>query len=248
MPELNSFYTILLCAATVASLGCVGVDSNDEVGLCYRTSGDVTQTSCSIGNNDGTCGTAGADYSWYGDYDSFTACSDAAEREWSSTPAAPQAPNTSDVCQYTNDGECDEGTYCAYGTDTADCQGPPPDTDTERPPASDEPEPENSCWSGAHNDGTPCVVASAETVDSFGTPQIRLYLKNTCSGRVYGKFCNERTDGTWDCGADGIRGGETKTWSTLEPSGNYWGVFTGSDDWSEDWVCASEAGITNAEP
>jgi hypothetical protein len=26
-------------------------------------------------------------------------------------------------CPYTNDGECDEGTYCAAGTDTADCSG-----------------------------------------------------------------------------------------------------------------------------
>ena len=27
------------------------------------------------------------------------------------------------TCRYANDGECDEGTYCAAGTDTADCSG-----------------------------------------------------------------------------------------------------------------------------
>ena len=38
--------------------------------------------------------------------------------------------SASDSCRYTNDGECDEGTYCAVGTDTADCseERPPPTT------------------------------------------------------------------------------------------------------------------------
>ena len=49
------------------------------------------------------------------------------------TPTTPPSANSASssqqsaqaeppVCPYTNDGECDEPTYCAYGTDTADCE------------------------------------------------------------------------------------------------------------------------------
>ena len=37
----------------------------------------------------------------------------------------PSGPNS---CRYANDGECDEGTYCAVGTDQTDCKSEEPQT------------------------------------------------------------------------------------------------------------------------
>ena len=238
--------TLALLAIFTVS-GCVDYDSNDSVGLCYKDTGGYIETSCSNGNVAGSCAVAGPGYDWFGEYDSFSECSQAAENTWGSPAPADPNPSASTECAYTNDGECDEGTYCGYGTDTADCQGGHTPNEPSEPTTPTEPD--NACWSGLHPDGRSCVVGHSEQAVSVGgTPELRLRMENTCSGRVYGRFCNERADGTWDCGADGIRGGATKVWSTLNPSGESWFIFTGSNQWTEDWVCSSEAGISNAEP
>lgn len=246
---------LVIFALSVSSVGCADLGEDDQVGLCYRQTGDYIETSCSIGNNGGSCATAGYDYTWYGDYDSFTACGNAKDDLFGDAAGGQPAPSGGGTtgsnpmtdaprtCQYTNDGECDEGTYCPVGTDTADCQGRAPEGDD-----TSSPEPDNACWSGLHDDGRDCVIGEAHAFDSLGTPHIKLEMKNTCSGRVYGKFCNEHMDGTWDCGADGIRPGQVKVWSTSRPSGRTWFVFTGSNEWQEDWVCSSEAGISTLEP
>lgn len=247
MTTFNITLHALAMLALFTLSGCVGYESDDSVGLCYKDTGGYIETSCSNGNVAGSCAVAGPGYSWFGEYDSFTECSEAADNAWGSPGSANPNPPAAATCEYTNDGECDEGIYCDYGTDTADCQASPPPSQPSEPPAPTEPD--NACWSGLHADGRNCVVARTEQGLSLGgTPEAKLYLENTCSGRVYGKFCNERADGTWDCGADGIRGGATKVWSTLNPTGASWFIFTGSNEWTEDWVCSSEAGISNAEP
>ena len=219
-------------------------EPDDSVGLCYKDTDEYIETSCSNGNVAGSCAAAGPGYRWFDEYGSFTECSQAADNAWGSTDPNPSAP---EACAYTNDGECDEGVYCEYGTDTADCQTTPTPSQPSEPMAPADPD--NACWSGLHADGRSCVVGYTEqTVSLGGTPEAKLYMENTCSGRVYGRFCNERSDGTWDCGADGIRSGAVKVWSTLNPTGESWFIFTGSHEWTEDWICSSEAGISNAEP
>lgn len=42
-------------------------------------------------------------------------------------------------CEYANDGDCDEGTFCAVGTDAADCA-------EDDPPTGDDPQPLISAW------------------------------------------------------------------------------------------------------
>jgi hypothetical protein len=60
---------------------------------------------------------------------------------------------------------------------------------------------------------------------------------NKCEHRIYVRFCNERNNGSWDCGSDGIRGGRTKIWSTGNATGRTNAKAVGSAKPSQDWNC-----------
>ena len=54
--------------------------------------------------------------------DEFSPCDSGGCRHNTNLDSAPSSPgDTDNSCEYANDGECDEGTYCPVGTDTADC-------------------------------------------------------------------------------------------------------------------------------
>lgn len=67
------------------------------------------------------------------------------------------------------------------------------------------------------------------------------YYTNTCNARLYIRFCNERGSGSDDCGADGLRPGKRKSWTTYnDPNGRYSATWVGSTIPSKDWVCAGK--------
>ena len=97
----------------------------------------------------------------------------------------------------------------------------------------------DGCWDGYHsfiNGGDKCMQVS--TTNWVNDEKLQVVYKNTCSHRVYAKFCNARTNGSKDCGTDGIRPHGTKSWSTYNASGRYLYMAVGSDISNKDWVCA----------
>ena len=60
---------------------------------------------------------------------------------------------------------------------------------------------------------------------------------NKCDHRIYARYCNEKNNGKWECGADGIRPGGTKVWSTYNASGRTNAKAIGSVEPEKDWVC-----------
>ena len=82
-----------------------------------------------------------------------------------------------------------------------------------------------------------CMVVVSEE-NRKGT--MRVVYRNDCQWGIYASYENERTNGSWDSGADNIRPGQQKAWSTSEATGQYRFNFTGSDRSRFDWVCAGE--------
>lgn len=116
---------------------------------------------------------------------------------------------------------------------------PAPSVKTE--PADDRPRvggPPNKkgCWIPDRNKPMCMVVVSEE--NRKGT--MRVVYRNDCQWGIYASYENERTNGSWDSGADNIRPGQQKAWSTSEATGQYRFNFTGSDRSRFDWVCAGE--------
>jgi hypothetical protein len=103
----------------------------------------------------------------------------------------------------------------------------------------------SGCWDGRHSQsygGRECL----EVVDArmSGEKLITKY-KNTCGNRVYAQLCNQRKNGSYDCGSSGIGAYSTKTWSTYNAKGSYSWMAVGSDVSSQDWVCARIFGGSN---
>ena len=92
------------------------------------------------------------------------------------------------------------------------------------------------CWDGLDNWGGDCMSVS----DSYWRDTtFYVKYKNSCSYRIYARFCNEKSDGGEDCGADGIRPGAIKTWYTYNANGRYNYNWIGSDNAGQDWNCSN---------
>ena len=89
-----------------------------------------------------------------------------------------------------------------------------------------------------------CWIAHASCIDysfkwsEYTEDRLVVTYKNLCSKRVYLRMCNKHLDGTEDCGADGLKPGSEKKWSTYNASGHYSFKVIGSTDWQSDWVCS----------
>lgn len=103
----------------------------------------------------------------------------------------------------------------------------------------------DGCWSGETIYGQSCLVQESARWD--GTKLIVVY-RNQCERRLYGRFCNQYTDGTWNCGASGVAGGATKTWYTYNANGHSSAIATGSINGTSDWVCAGKVSNWHDEP
>ncbi len=85
-----------------------------------------------------------------------------------------------------------------------------------------------------------CLVIEKQAYSVYEPTMLILRLRNTCARRVYANFCNQRTDGSWDCGADGVSSGGALSWTTYGANGKSEYDYTGSTKWENDWVCASK--------
>lgn len=103
----------------------------------------------------------------------------------------------------------------------------------------------NGCWDGRHdfiNGGDQCMQVVSSKWSGSDNTKMTVKYQNTCSYRIYAKMCNQRSNGTYDCGASGIKPGATKNWYTYSASGRYTYIAVGSDKPSQDWNCSSEWG------
>lgn len=90
----------------------------------------------------------------------------------------------------------------------------------------------DGCWSGRHRDGS-CLEYRTYVKDN----KTYFKLTNVCADRLYIRWCaNDR------CGADGLRGGQTKTKYEYVTNATTKTWATGSNKSLKDWVCAGKAG------
>ena len=104
---------------------------------------------------------------------------------------------------------------------------------------------DKGCWDAKVNSYESCAyqisgeLKSGKAIVKYG---------NKCNHRIYSTYCNEYTNGKWDCGSDGIRAGGSKSWSTYDASGRTHIKSVGSENPSQDWVCAGEISDWNDDP
>jgi hypothetical protein len=91
---------------------------------------------------------------------------------------------------------------------------------------------EKGCWSGRHSNGS-CLNYS--TYEKNNKTYIK--LKNVCSDRLYMKWCADDK-----CGADGLRGGQTKTKYEYITNARVRTWAVGSNKPMSDWVCNDRVG------
>ncbi|WP_404393931.1 hypothetical protein [Pseudoalteromonas phenolica] len=92
------------------------------------------------------------------------------------------------------------------------------------------------CWDAKHYGGDNCLTIESK---NFSKDSLKVVYKNTCSERIFAKFCHFKNTGYNDCGAAGIKAGNTKTWVTRSgATGHFNYIAVGSDDSNYDWVCA----------
>ncbi len=94
---------------------------------------------------------------------------------------------------------------------------------------------ENSCWIPAST----CLTASADWSEQTDGRVIVTY-RNTCERRILVKKCNERTDGSADCGSGGINPGGVSRWATSNATGRYSYRMVGVDEANKDFICLGE--------
>lgn len=93
------------------------------------------------------------------------------------------------------------------------------------------------CWDGLTSNGGDCLVVQNTSWGGSDGNRFKVTYYNQCNERIYASFCNEKTNGPDDCGASGIRGYSTKSWTTYNASGRYSYEWVGSVKSSADWVC-----------
>ena len=96
----------------------------------------------------------------------------------------------------------------------------------------------DGCWDARDRYGNGCISATS----NWRGDRFTVTHRNNCAFRVYAKFCNQRSGGSYhDCGATGIRGyGEHKWTTSSKATGRYRWRAVGSDNSSADWVCAGK--------
>ena len=97
---------------------------------------------------------------------------------------------------------------------------------------------DDTCWDGKTSRNSPCMVVDNDRWSQYSEGQFIVTYRNVCDHRIYARFCNERKDGTEDCGASGISPGKTKNWSTYRANGRYSYKWIGVTKGSMDWVCS----------
>ena len=80
---------------------------------------------------------------------------------------------------------------------------------------------DDTCWDGRNSRGGPCMEVHDTKWSQYTEGRFTVTFRNTCSNRIYARFCNERDNGSEDCGASGISAGNTKSWSTSNANGRY---------------------------
>ena len=95
---------------------------------------------------------------------------------------------------------------------------------------------EDTCWDGRNSRGGPCMVVHDTKWSQYTEGRFTVTFRNTCNNRIYARFCNERNNGSEDCGASGISAGNTKSWSTSNANGRYSYNWIGVEKGSKDWV------------
>jgi len=107
----------------------------------------------------------------------------------------------------------------------------------------------NGCWDGMvpFTQGTGSCLYKVSTSWPDKT-KFRVKWGNRCGHRMYIKFCNERTDKSWDCGASGIGPNKTHSWSTYNATGRHTVTAVGSVKGSSDWTCAGKITDWNNDP
>ncbi|MBX3597269.1 MAG: hypothetical protein KF874_06830 [Rhizobiaceae bacterium] len=92
--------------------------------------------------------------------------------------------------------------------------------------------------SGCYRAPSNCVQATINWLENGRVMSMR--MKNTCSSRLYIRFCNKRADGSDDCGADALPPGRTKVWNTQNADSRGIGGYRyiGSARNGGDWTCA----------
>ena len=104
----------------------------------------------------------------------------------------------------------------------------------------------DGCWDGKHSfveGGQDCM--QVDSANWLNDDKLKVVYKNTCSHRIYAKFCNAKNNSSSDCGADGIMPHRSKSWVTYNASGSYSYMAVGSDRGQSDWVCASRVAGDN---
>ena len=94
---------------------------------------------------------------------------------------------------------------------------------------------DDTCWEPPNW----CLSANASW-DQYTEDKINVRYENVCQHRVYIRMCNQRMNGTEDCGATGLSPGRTTTWYTYNASGSYRYNMVGVLTSSKDWVCAGK--------
>lgn len=89
----------------------------------------------------------------------------------------------------------------------------------------------DGCWTGRHSNGY-CLKIDSVYEDGNKT---FIELTNQCTDRLYMRWCaNDR------CGADGLRGGQTKKKYEFVTNARVRAAAIGSKIPSKDWVCSGK--------
>lgn len=91
---------------------------------------------------------------------------------------------------------------------------------------------DKGCWSGQHSNG-PCLEYSSYIKNN----KTYVELTNICTDRLYMKWCVGNK-----CGADGLRGGQTKKKYEYITNARVQAWAIGSNRSSSDWTCKSRMG------
>ena len=99
---------------------------------------------------------------------------------------------------------------------------------------------DDTCWDGRTSSGGACMVVADTKWSEYSKNRFIVKYKNICNHRIYARFCNERNNGSEDCGASGISPGRTHGWATGNANGRYSYNWIGVGKGSKDWVCAGK--------
>lgn len=98
----------------------------------------------------------------------------------------------------------------------------------------------DGCWNGLTPSRSTCMTLESSEESTTTADKVITKWKNACDQRIYATYCNQRTNGTWECGSGGISPGSVTTWTTMSANGRYDGWATGSVTPGKDWVCTGK--------